>query len=147
MGDAGERPAWLIARRVLGAVALLVWGLVFARYGVTVVRGGSMEPALAPNDVVIYRRGGSAIAQGDIVLFDHEGWPGGVLHRVRALEPGGLLQTQGDANPAPDRELVPRTRVRGVVCGIVPIGRWGRCVGERFGSCAILNRQSNTATR
>lgn len=147
MGVAGEQPTWLIAKRMLGAVALLVWGLVLTRYGATVVRGGSMEPALAPYDVVIYLRGGTAIGQGDIVLFEHEGWPAGVLHRVRALEPGGLLQTQGDANPAADRDLVPRAKVRGVVCAILPIGRLGRCVGERFGSCAILNRQSNTATR
>jgi signal peptidase len=147
MESSGERTGALIARRVLGVVAFIVWALVLTQYGATVVRGASMEPALVPYDVAVYRRGAAAIQSGDVVLFEHDGWPGGVLHRVRASLPGGLLQTQGDANPAPDREPVPRSRVRGVVCAVVPMGRWSRYARERIEECAILNRQSNSATR
>ncbi|MCL4079254.1 signal peptidase I [Coriobacteriia bacterium Es71-Z0120] len=143
----GERASAVFVRRALGAVALVVWALVLTRYGATVVRGSSMEPALVPYDVAVYRRGPVSIRVGDAVLFEHDGWPGGVIHRVRAVLPGGLLRTQGDANPAPDRDPVPRSQVRGVVCAVVPIGRVSQYAHERIDRCAILNRQSKTATR
>ncbi|MCX8007427.1 MAG: S24/S26 family peptidase [Coriobacteriia bacterium] len=135
------------ANRVLGAAALVAWVLVLSKYGATVVRGSSMEPALVPYDVAVYRRGPDAVGRGEVVLFDHDGWTGGVLHRVVAELPGGLLRTKGDANPSPDRDLLPRTEVRGVVCGTVPSGKALRCAAERLGRCAILNRQSNKARR
>ena len=106
-------------------VVLSVWCLLF---GVTYVEGASMEPELAPGDVVVYRRGGLLAGEGDIVLFDKEDWTGGVLHRVIGLEPDGSLRTQGDANAAADRDPVTRGAVRGVVVAVMPLGKAWRFV-------------------
>ncbi|MBC7266901.1 MAG: signal peptidase I [Coriobacteriia bacterium] len=139
--------AGLLVRRLLGLCALGLWAAVAAKYGATVVRGASMEPALVPGDVAVYVRGSGPVRTGDVVLFAHEGWPSGVLHRVVARLPGGLLKTKGDACSAPDRDPLPRTRIRGVVCTVVPTGRWLQYAAERIRGCAILNRQSKSATR
>lgn len=139
--------AGLYARRLLGLCALVLWAIVLTKYGATVVRGSSMEPALVPGDVAVYVRGPGFVQTGDIVLFEHDGWPGGVLHRVVARLPGGLLRTRGDACAAADRDPLPRTSVRGVVCTVLPSGKWARYVAERIKGCAILNRQPKTAKR
>ncbi|MDI6712724.1 MAG: S26 family signal peptidase [Anaerosomatales bacterium] len=143
--DVRQTGVWV--RRLLGLCALAVWAVVLTKYGATVVRGSSMEPALVPGDVAVYVRGSGFVQAGDVVLFEHDGWPGGVLHRVVARLPGGLLKTKGDACSAPDRDPLPRTRIRGVVCTVVPTGRWLQYAAERIRGCAILNRQSKSATR
>lgn len=147
MPEPGVSGAALYARRLLGLCALVVWAVVLTKYGATVVRGSSMEPALVPGDVAVYVRGPGVVRTGDIVLFAHDGWPGGVLHRTVARLPGGLLRTKGDACAAADRDPLPRTNVRGVVCMVVPAGKWLRYATERIRGCAILNRQSKSATR
>lgn len=117
-------------RRSLGFVAVLAWGLVLLSYGATVVHGGSMEPTLASGDIVVYRRGTAGLETGDVVLFEHEGWAGGVLHRVAAQTTSGMLTTSGDANDTPDRDPVCREDVRGVAVAVIPTGRMGRTVAE-----------------
>jgi signal peptidase I len=61
------------------------------------------------------------IRVGDVVVFwraeeDKAEGPEGlvIVHRVRALQPGGLL-TQGDANPGPDDGLLEESRLIGRV--------------------------------
>lgn len=147
MPERDVRQAGVWVRRLLGLCALAVWAVVLTKYGATVVRGSSMEPSLVPGDVAVYVRGPGIVQTGDVVLFEHDGWPGGVLHRVVARLPGGLLRTRGDACAAADRDPLPRTKVRGVVCTVVPSGKWLRYAAERIRGCDILNRQSKTARR
>ncbi len=82
-------------RRVASIFAVAAWGLVAVFYGVTVVHGGSMEPAIAPGDVVVYRRSAATVAAGDIVYFSHPEWPQGVVHRVASILPDGSVRTRG----------------------------------------------------
>lgn len=147
MSDPGVSRTGLYVKRLLGLCTLAVWAIVLTKYGATMVHGSSMEPTLVPGDVAVYVRDSRAVGAGDVVLFEHDGWPGGVLHRVVARLPGGLLQTRGDACPAPDRDPLPRARIRGVVCTVVPAGKWYRYAAERIGGCAILNRRSKNARR
>lgn len=126
----GPTAAFRLLRRALGALAILAWGLVLLAYGATIVRGGSMEPTLRSGDVVVYRRGDAGLERGDVVLFEHQGWTGGVLHRVVQIRSDGTLQTRGDANVVGDRDPVRYEQVRGVAVAVIPTGRLGRAVVE-----------------
>lgn len=114
---------FLAVRRVASLMAVAAWGLVAVFYGITVVHGGSMEPTIAPGDVVVYRRSAATVSQGDIVYFSHSEWPQGVVHRVAGVLPDGSVRTQGDANRVADRDPVPRQRIRGVATVVIPCGR------------------------
>lgn len=120
--DAPGRVA-LMARRVLGGTALALWIWVAATHGVAIVGGASMAPVLAPGDVVVYRRGAQGVAVGDLVVFTHPEWSGGVVHRVVGVADDGALSTRGDANRTVDREPVTRDRVRGIAVAVVPSGK------------------------
>lgn len=72
------------------------------------------------------------IRVGDVVVFwgakeDQSGHPEDlvIVHRVRERQPGGLL-TQGDANPAPDRDLLDAARLIGRVKAYERAWRGGR---------------------
>ena len=90
------------------------------------VSGGSMMPALSPGDLAIVRRG--AIARRDDIALVKQGGSGPFLHRVVALEAGGMLRTQGDANPIVDFKPVSPDDVAGRVVAVIPVGasiaRW-----------------------
>ena len=108
------------------AVALALVALAFATHRLSVVRvaGGSMQPALWPNDLCIV----TPVAQpkvSDVVLLAEPGHVGRVLHRVRSVEATSLT-TQGDANPVPDRLPLPRSAVIGRVTHVLPVGRYVR---------------------
>ncbi|WP_162616447.1 signal peptidase I [Xylanimonas allomyrinae] len=108
--------------RVLGAVPLTVLS-------------GSMEPALAPGDLVVVRPTPADRLQiGDVVTFQPvSADPTLVTHRVTGLTLGrdGVhgLTTQGDANSAPDEPIV-ADQVMGKVLYSVP---WvGRLTGAEW---------------
>lgn len=118
---------------VLGALCLVAILLGFAgaamapRFGwhVTVVGGGSMEPAIATGSVVVVQPVDTqSIAAGDVVLYAPPSAPGTTtIHRVvEVVVENGALQfrTQGDANDAPDPSLVPAQNVKGQVRLSVP---------------------------
>ncbi|MDI6900124.1 MAG: signal peptidase I [Anaerosomatales bacterium] len=128
MTDRSARYVW--ARRSLGLLAIGCWTGVAALFGIAVVDGGSMEPALHHGDLALYRRGTVTIERGDIVLFDKQGWRGGVLHRVCEVRDDGSLVTRGDANPVRDRDPVANEHVRGVVVLVVPSGEPLRVIAE-----------------
>ncbi len=117
-------------RRLTGIAALAVWFVGMLFFGATIVRGGSMEPSIAPGDIVVYRRSVKGVEAGDIVLFEHPEWPNGVVHRVADVMPDGRIVTRGDANPAADREPLDRRRIRGVAAFVLPSGRAVREVVE-----------------
>jgi len=131
MSDDAQTPERFAGlRRLMAAAALGVWLVGMAFFGATVVHGGSMEPAIAPGDIVVYRRAVKGIQPGDIVLFEHPEWPHGVVHRVADVLPDGRVRTRGDANPVADREPLDRRRIRGVAAFVLPSGRAVREVVE-----------------
>jgi signal peptidase I len=95
------------------------------------VTGGSMYPALRAGDVCLVRSN-RRIEPGEVVLFAPPGHSSRVLHRVRAVDAGSLV-TQGDANPVPDFEPVPRDTVQGKVTVVLPIGRALEWLATRLG--------------
>jgi signal peptidase I len=87
------------------------------------VTGRSMFPAVRPGDVLVVNRiRGSAVAQGDIVVFARNRML--LAHRVVASNgpAGSWLLTQGDATPAPDAP-VHENEVLGKVATIVRGGK------------------------
>lgn len=112
----------------LVAILLCLAGAAMApRFGwhVTVVGGGSMEPAIAAGGVVVVQPVDTqSIAAGDVVLYAPPSAPGTTtIHRVvEVVVENGALQfrTQGDANDAPDPYLVPAQNVKGQVRLLVP---------------------------
>ena len=105
----------------LGLVALgpRLWGL-----GFLTIYGGSMEPAIPVGALAIARHvPAEAVRAGDVIAFRSEGQRL-VTHRVVEVSAGAVglqFRTQGDANDAPDSELVPAANVVGVVVGYIPI--------------------------
>lgn len=114
-----HRHAWLrVCAEVLLTVVLLV---IACTHGVVFVEGGSMEPALAAGDLIVYRRVQVTSDRGDLVIFRHGGSL--VVHRVAAVLRDGSLRTAGDANESLDAEPVARDDVCGEVIAVVPAGR------------------------
>lgn len=114
-----ERYRWV--RRLAEPLAALVIVALGFTHGFVYVEGGSMEPALFPGDVVVYRRNAPHPVRGELVLFEHDG--GLVVHRVAGIDREGDLRTCGDANDSLDAEPVTPEDVRGIVVVVVPTGR------------------------
>lgn len=87
-----------------------------------------MEPALHAGDVIVYRRVGATLDQGDLVVFEHRGTL--VVHRVAGVLRTGALRTRGDANDVMDAEPVPPDAIRGEVALTVPAGRVAAALAE-----------------
>lgn len=87
------------------------------------VLSGSMQPGLAPGDVVLVSDvvEPRALLPGQVVLVDDPDLASGsYLHRVLRLEPGGRLVTKGDANRDEDHPPVTPDRVLGQMRAVVP---------------------------
>ncbi|QXE35827.1 signal peptidase I [Streptomyces sp. GMY02] len=119
--------ASVVSRTVLGSMAgLLVWAqLPVAVLGWTagVVQSGSMRPALAPGDVVLYQPPprDRTPEVGHIVLTEDPTRPNRLLtHRVYHVLPNKSLITKGDANSAPDSTPVRPAALQGVARLRVP---------------------------
>lgn len=110
-------------RVLLGVTAGLLWLVVALTHGVAIVGGGSMRPVLHSGDIVVYRRGAQGVAVGDLVVFIHPEWSGGVVHRVMSIGRDGSLLTRGDANTTDDSVPVTRDRVKGIAVAVVPSGK------------------------
>lgn len=110
----GSRVPW----RMLADVTLLAAAIApqFA-FGCVVIVGRSMEPALKPGDLVVYRRGAVEARVGDLLVMG-AGQP--FVHRVVGEATSGAYLTRGDANPIADLSPVPRSEVRGRVAAVLP---------------------------
>lgn len=115
-----------IAEVVL-AIVLVALGWT---YGVLYVEGGSMEPTLHAGDLIVYRRTGAMLAEGDLVVFEHRGSL--VVHRVAGVLRDGALRTRGDANDTIDAEPVSASAVRGEVVLTVPTGGMVASLAEGY---------------
>jgi len=107
-------------RCLLQGIAAVLIVLLGWSHGVLYVEGGSMEPALSPGDVIIYRRVSPRLATGDLVVFQYAG--GLVVHRVVGVMRDGTLRTAGDANDTADMTPLESTAVRGEVVLVLPLG-------------------------
>ncbi|WP_149956561.1 ice-binding family protein [Zafaria cholistanensis] len=117
--------AYLVILCTLAGAALLP-GL-FGWHG-TVVQTGSMQPHIAPGDVVVL----SPLAEQDLIPMNavvrfsttapdgtgQERTP--VLHRVTAAHDDGTYTTAGDANPDPDLKPLHREQITGMGRLLVP---------------------------
>lgn len=121
---------WLV---ILVAVAAVVVAVLVPRLGGATpytVLTGSMRPHLPPGTLVVVKPVPvEEIRAGDVITYQLEsGQPTVVTHRVVAqgVRADGevVLQTQGDANNAPDAEWVRPVQVRGRLWYAVPhLGR------------------------
>lgn len=103
---------------VSGVCALLLASIVPAAFGwrSTVVLSGSMEPRIAPGDVVASSPVVlGELVPGEVVLVRDPARVGHLLmHRFVRLDAEGRLVTQGDANLVPDPTPVPTANVLGL---------------------------------
>lgn len=114
-----QRHAWLrVCAEALLAILLVA---IACTHGVLFVEGGSMEPALVPGDLIMYRRVRVTSDPGDLVVFRHGGTL--VVHRVAEVLRDGSIRTAGDANETLDAEPVGDDDVCGEVVAVLPAGR------------------------
>lgn len=117
----------------LGVATLTVGGLALAGslgQQLMIVTSGSMSPAFAAGDAVLVRPISETAMQPEVVVAFRS--PGNLerltTHRIIARHPrpdGLFLQTQGDANPAPDPDFVHAGAVVGAMSRPVPrLGYW-----------------------
>lgn len=106
----------LILGMTFWAVAPLVLG-----WTTTTVMTGSMQPAIAPGDLVVSRPASTGDLQsGHVLLGRDPDHPGRLrLHRIVRRDGNGFV-TKGDANPDPDSSLLDSSAVIGVGCIRVP---------------------------
>lgn len=101
--------------RVMGVEHPTIFG-----YSIAVVVSGSMEPSLSVDDLLVNRLQ-SHYKEGDIITFQS----GNSLttHRIVRISDKGYV-TQGDANNAPDQEIISPEAVVGQVVQVIPkVGR------------------------
>ncbi|MDR7086716.1 signal peptidase [Aeromicrobium panaciterrae] len=122
----GQLVAWLV---IIGVVAVIAAAVVVPRIaGATPysILTGSMQPKYPPGTLVVVKPIDTEdIAIGKVVTYQlKSGKPTVVTHRVVGMiqSPDGTLRfrTQGDANDAPDRELVRPVQVKGALWYDVP---------------------------
>jgi signal peptidase len=91
-------------------------------YSVCYVLTGSMEPSISKGDMILIKKVSdvSTIKKGDIITFKRtQGVLAGqnVTHRVESVEKNGnqyYFFTKGDANSAPDSQIVLQQEILGV---------------------------------
>ena len=130
------------------AASLSLWiafPMAFLGWSPTLVTSGSMEPLVAPGDVVMIRSvTPEELTPNTVVLYDRPD-TGRVLHRILEQLPDGTFRTGGDANASPDSAFVHLEDIEGAAVIAVPwIGRpslWlheGRTVPLVLGAIALL---------
>ena len=123
----------------------IVFPWLFLGWTPTLVTSGSMEPLVAPGDVVMIRPVAvEELTPNTVVLYDRPD-TGRVLHRILEQLPDGTYRTGGDANASPDSVFVHVEDVQGAAVLAVPwIGRpslWlheGRTVTLAVAGLALL---------
>lgn len=124
-GAETARDSWnLRASLILSVVALVLVAPVAAHLlaavvpgvGSYVVRGASMEPTI-PAGALVYVAATGDYGVGEVVTYSREGRT--VTHRIVDEVDGGYL-TKGDANDAPDTDVVAHEAIIGEVVWWVP---------------------------
>lgn len=109
------------------ASSLSLWiGLPWAFLGwsPTLVTSGSMQPLVAPGDVVMVRPVSPEELLPNTVILYERPETGRVLHRIMERLPDGTFRTGGDANASPDSAFVHLEEIQGAAVIAVPwVGR------------------------
>ncbi|WP_255150867.1 signal peptidase I [Halorarius halobius] len=137
--------ALLLVACVTPFVVTAVPQTVGASHSYTVM-SGSMEPAISPGDVVLVREvPPRRIERGDVITYEFTDGGGAVQRRthrvvdVVAREDGRYFRTKGDANDAPDPQLVPADAVVGRVVATLPVvGHVTLFASTRVGFVALV---------
>ena len=117
---AAQLVLWLYLYLVLVLCAWVGIGVGVGGWTPVVVTSGSMSPTVHPGDVLLVERDVGAIGQRSIIVFDRDGQR--IAHRVFSVDDTtGTYVTKGDANPAPDADLVTSAEVFGVGRLLVPL--------------------------
>jgi signal peptidase I len=107
----------VVAAVLVALVGLVFWAIVpsVAGFEGHVVVSGSMEPRLAPGDVVLTREvSPQQLQPGQVLLFPDPERPDRLLlHRLVSFDAEGDLVTRGDANQSNDSTPVPAASVIG----------------------------------
>src|SRR4051794_2806121 len=101
-GGGGVRVGWvLVAALLLLAAGAL--GYLRTMPPLATVASASMAPTINTGDVVVLQRLAAPAKVGDVVLIhvpdearNRYGYPGVVIHRVKAIGADGLITSQGD---------------------------------------------------
>lgn len=137
--DAATPPGKSVKRTVLygaGTISMLMISMVsslslwialpwaFIHWSPTLVTSGSMQPLVAPGDVVMVRPvTANELTANTVVLFERSDGER-ILHRIVEQLPDGTFRTQGDANDVPDSEFLHSEQIRGAAVLAVPwVGR------------------------
>ena len=91
---------------------LAFWSVLPSVFGwhPELVLTGSMQPAIAPGDIVLVAKAPAPVPPGRIVLVaDPERSTGTYLHRVMRYDDEGRAVTKGDANPTDDVQATGRS--------------------------------------
>jgi signal peptidase I len=115
----------MLAISMVSSLSLWIFlPLAFLDWSPTLVTSGSMQPLVAPGDVVMIRPvGPGELTPNTVVLFERDG-DENVLHRIVEQLPDGTFRTQGDANAVPDSEFLHVAQIRGAAVLAVPwVGR------------------------
>lgn len=137
---------------VTALLGMALWAAAPAALGwsPTTVVTGSMEPRIAPGDVVVARPvPASELRQGLVLLADDPDQVGHLrMHRYVEDGTDGTLVTKGDANPQQDSTPLERDAVHGVAVLRVPFvglpvlwvreGAWARVAALAVGLGAVL---------
>ena len=128
---------------LLAAVLFVGHGqLPNAWYRVVVVAGGSMEPTLAPGDLMVVAPAPQVVEPGMIVVLAVDDRL--ITHRVTTVHPDGTFDTKGDANPVADDFTGRDVRVYGEYAWTVPLPVVGPAAGatadERHGVVGTARR-------
>jgi len=123
--DWGRLVVATAARAVVATLlGLALWSAAPALLGwhPTTVMTGSMQPRLAPGDVVVSRPVAPAeVRPGQVLLADDPDQPGHLrMHRYVETGTDGVIVTKGDANPQADSTPIERSAVHGVAFLRVP---------------------------
>jgi signal peptidase len=115
---------WSIISVAVAVVAFLIAGIALlatttfkGQVKALVVRSGSMQPTIPVGSLVVVRKNTSQYQIGDVVTFQLGNVY--VTHRIKSIQEN-QFQTQGDANNAPDTQLVSQTSVIGKVWISIP---------------------------
>ena len=97
---------------------------LFLGWSPTLVTSGSMQPLVAPGDVVMVRPVRTADLTPNTVVLFQSPTRGRMLHRIVEQVSETTFRTQGDANAVPDSEILDADTVRGAAVLAVPwVGR------------------------
>jgi signal peptidase I len=113
--------AWLVTAAACGLAFLQTWPPL------ATVMSGSMAPTIGTGDVVLLKRLERPARVGDVVSIPvpdearaRFGYPPVVIHRIVAIDEGGIVSTKGDARKQRDPFTVPSSTLTTRVVATVP---------------------------